>query len=559
MKDLGEKLKTTDNLTFRFMLATVIVIITVMSFKFFWDFNEEKKQAVRAMTEKAQIISEQQKALWEFMAINQHKINYNFAGNLEFKHLSCSTVAMGVGAMLASETEYNIKPTNTVCRNVLNTPDDFEIGGITYFKENPSTMEYWSIETVNGTHVFRYMTPLSIDKNCLDCHGKPKGEIDISGFAKDGLEIGDFAGALSLTMPMDIYYENIRESQLSNGFFSVILILVCVICIYFLVTGMVTSSLGELEKVVAQVGAGKWDVNLSHLKAKGEIKRLTNHFQNMTEQLKDLYSNLELKVEQRTSELEKANLILKKHKQELEQVNLRLEETNVYKSEFLAVMSHELRTPLTSIMAFAELMLVDIPPEEKKQQHYLEEVLLNSQILLRLINNILDLAKIEAGKGQLALEVVDMTDIIASVESVIAPLAKNKELEFHVQVTPEVPLTKADPEKLRRVVENLAGNAVKFTEKGGTVEILVQFNDHRKEIIIIVNDNGIGINEEYQKYIFEKFTQADSSPSRKYGGTGLGLALAKELVELHRGWIKVESKCGGGSSFIVGLPIQDIE
>ena len=559
MNRLKQELKTPDNLTFRFMLATAIVIITVMGVKFIWDFSGEQKQAEREMLEKAQIITEQQKALWEFMAINQRKLNYDYDGNLEYKFLSCSTVAMGVGAMLAAETDYKLKPTKLDYRNILNAPDDFELRGISKLKEDSSEKEFWAIDIENGKKVFRYMTPLFIDKNCLDCHGDPKGEVDISGYTKEGLKIGDFAGALSLTMPMDIYQENIQRNVLSNGFFSITLILVCVICLYFLVTRMVTSSLGELEHAVAQVGAGKWNVNLSHLKAKGEIKRLTSHFQNMTEQLKDLYTNLELKVEQRTDELEKANLILQSHQQELEQMNHRLEEANIYKSDFLAVMSHELRTPLTSIIAFTEIMLVDTPQEDKELQHNLQEVLQNSHILLRLINNILDMAKIEAGKDQLALDVVDMNDIIASVESVIAPLARNKELAFHVQITPEVPLTKADPEKIRRVVENLAGNAVKFTEKGGKVEILVQFDEASNEIIIKVNDNGIGIKEEYQKYIFEKFTQADSSSSRKYGGTGLGLSLAKELVELHKGWIKVEGSCGGGSTFIVGLPVQNIE
>lgn len=559
MNRLKQELKTPDNLTFRFMLATAIVIITVMGIKFFWDYSGVKKQTEREMLEKAQIITEQQKALWEFMAINQRKLNYDYDGNLEYKFLSCSTVAMGVGAMLAAETDYKLKPTKLDYRNILNAPDDFELRGISKLKEDSSEKEFWAIDMENGKMVFRYMTPLQIDKNCLDCHGEPKGELDISGYTKEGLKIGDFAGALSLTMPMDIYQENIQRNVLSNGFFSITLILVCVICLYFLVTRMVTSSLGELEHAVAQVGAGKWNVNLSNLKAKGEIKRLTNHFQNMIEQLKDLYTNLELKVEQRTDELEKANLILQSHQQELEQMNHRLEEANIYKSDFLAVMSHELRTPLTSIIAFTEIMLVDTPQEDKELQHNLEEVLQNSHILLRLINNILDMAKIEAGKDQLSLDVVDMNDIVASVESVIAPLARNKELAFHVQVAPEVPLTKADPEKIRRVVENLAGNAVKFTEKGGKVEIVVQFDEVSNEIIIKVNDNGIGIKEEYQKYIFEKFTQADSSSSRKYGGTGLGLSLAKELVELHKGWIKVESRCGGGSTFIVGLPVQNIE
>lgn len=554
-----EKPAIKDNLTFHFMLATVAVIVAVMSFKFLWDFMETTKQAEQAMIEKARVIAEQQKAVWDFMAINQHRINSDSQGNFEYKHLSCSTAAMGVSAMLASKTEYKIKSTNIEYRNILNAPDEFEMKGIAWFKEKPSAQEYWSIEKVNGKQVFRYMTPLTIGENCLDCHGEPKGEIDISGHPKEGLKLGDFAGAISLIMPMDIFYENIRKSALSNGFFLIILILVCVLSMYFLMAKMVINPLGELERAVAQVGQGQWNINLQHLKTKGEIKRLTRHFQAMTEQLQDLYTNLEQKVAERTDELKKANLILQKHQQELEQVNRRLQETNAYKSEFLAVMSHELRTPLTSIIAFTELMLMEIAPEEKEQRQCLEEVLQNSQILLRLINNILDLAKIEAGKDQLSLEVIDIADIIASVESTIAPLARNKGLRFHVRIAPDIPLTKADPEKMRRVVENLAGNAVKFTDKGGKVEILAEHDPEAGEILISVSDTGVGIKEEHQKIIFEKFTQADGSSARKYGGTGLGLSLAKELMELHRGWIKVKSRYGGGSTFTVGLPIQPVE
>ncbi|NMA69599.1 MAG: DUF3365 domain-containing protein [Desulfitobacterium sp.] len=554
-----EKVKLTDNLTFRFMLATVIVIILVMGTKYIWDYHEEMKQAEREMLEKAQIITQQQKALWEFMAINQRKINYDIDGNLEYKFLRCSTVAMGVGAMLAAETDYKLKPTNLTYRNILNAPDDFEVEAITYLQTFPSATEYWAIDHMDGEPVFRYLTPLTIDKHCLDCHGEPKGILDISGYPKEGLAIGDFAGALSLTMPMDIYLENMHGSQMSNAFFTIILVLVCIVCIYLLVTRMVTSSLRELETAVAKVGSGQWDITFKNLRAKGEIRRLTNHFQNMTNQLRDLYTNLEKKVEMRTDELEKANLVLKQHQAELEQMNLRLKEANLYKSEFLAVMSHELRTPLTSIIAFTELLLVELPPEDEKNTHIIEEILTNSQILLRLINNILDLAKIEAGKDELSLEVVDMHDILALVDTVISPLATNKKISFTALVEPDVPLTKADPEKIRRVIENLAGNAIKFTPENGEVKIHIKYKDYTHEILIQVIDNGIGIKEEDQKFIFEKFTQADSSSSRKYGGTGLGLSLAKELVELHGGWIKVESTWGGGSTFIVGIPVQDVD
>ncbi len=152
-----------------------------------------------------------------------------------------------------------------------------------------------------------------------------------------------------------------------------------------------------------------------------------------------------------------------------------------------------------------------------------------------------------------------MADIISSVESVILPLVKNKNLDFKVKIVPDVPLTKADPEKIRRIVENLAGNAVKFTPNGGWIKVLVDWDKSNNEILIKVSDNGIGIKEGQQNYIFEKFTQADGSSSRKYGGSGLGLSLAKELIELHQGWIRVESSLGGGSTFIVGLPIQSID
>ncbi|MFA5536523.1 MAG: DUF3365 domain-containing protein, partial [Bacillota bacterium] len=444
-----------DNLIFRFMLAIALIIVLVMGVKFIWDLNKMTNRVASSLLEKAQVITEQQKAIWEFMVRNQNKINYDSSGGFEYKHLSCSTTVMGVGAMLASRTDYVIKPTNTEYRNILNAPDEFEVEGINWFKENPAEKEYWVSTELNGERVFRYMIPLWAEESCLECHGFPIGEMDMADYPKEGWEVGDFGGSFSLTMPMAIYYEDIRQNLLSNAFFSLLLILLCVSSIYKLMTKMVTNSLGKLELAVAKIGAGNWDVNLESIEAEGEIKRLICHFKSMTEQLSDLYSNLESKVKERTTELEKANLVLQRHQQELEQMNLRLKETNAYKSEFLAIMSHELRTPLTSIIAFAELILFDTALEDEEEEHYLKEVLLNSQILLRLINNILDLAKIEAGKDQLVLEVVDMADIISSVESVMIPLAKNKGLDFRVEIAPAIPLTKADPEKIRRVVENL--------------------------------------------------------------------------------------------------------
>lgn len=547
-----------DNLTFRFMTATILVIVIVMGIKFIWDYREQQRQAMNEMKEKAEVITKQQIATWEFMSINQDNINYDAEGNFEFKHMNCSTVAMGIGMFFAEMTGYRLKPTNIEYRNAQNAPDDFELKALQQFEADQELEEYWSTAIVEDREVFRYMAPLKIEESCLSCHGEPKGELDITDYPKEGYKVGDFGGALSLIMPMDIFLQNRKTNFLGNVFFFILLIAVCIVSIYFLVTRLVTSSLGELEKAVGEVGSGNLDVDLSGLKAEGEVKHLALHFQQMISQLRDLYNNLELKVEDRTDELEKANNILKQHQYELEEANSKLKEVNTYKSEFLAIMSHELRTPLTSVIAFTELLLNDKNYEEDSETRHLEEIRTNSEILLRMINNILDLAKIEAGKSEIVLETMDMADVLASVEGVILPLARSKGINLSFKMASEVPLFKGDPEKIRRVVENLAGNALKFTGKGGKVKISVNYDSDKREVLITVSDTGIGIKKEDLKYIFEKFTQSDSSTSRKYGGTGLGLTLAKELVELHEGWITVESEPNEGSTFTVGIPARDI-
>ncbi len=541
------------------MLGAIIVIGVVMGVKLWWDFQEQNKQATNELIEKAQVITKQHKALWEFMIINQNKINYDAQGNFEFKHLNCSTVAMGVGTIFAEMTDYSIKPTHILYRNDNNAPDNFELDVLNTFEQEPDRTEYWATDKIDDKTVFRYMTALKIDESCLSCHGSPKGEYDVSGYPKEGYELGDLGGALSLIMPMDIPLKNIRTNTMSNAFFFLALVIFCIISLYLIITKLVTRSLGELEKAVAQVGSGDLKIDLSDLRARGEIKRLSNHFQQMVNQLKDLYNNLEQKVENRTIALEEANIILKKHQNELEEANRRLNEVNKYKSEFLAIMSHELRTPLTSIIAFTEIIMTQISPQEEKMERHLTEIRSNSQILLGMISNILDLAKIEAGKDFLVMEMVDIAEVIASVEGMVKPLAAKKRISLTVDISAEVPLIKADPEKVRRVLENLMSNAIKFTDENGKIEVNAGYDPKNNEVIIKIKDTGIGIREEHLKYIFEKFTQSDSSISRKYGGTGLGLALAKEIIELHNGWIKVESVLNHGTTFTIGLPWSEAD
>lgn len=543
-----------DSLTYRFMLLTTIVIVVIMSLNFIWDYRSQRNQAIVEMHEKAQVITKQLIATREFVAKNQDRINYDSEGNFEFKHLNPAAVGMGICETFGQLTNYSIKQTRIGFRDIRNAPDPYEVQGLQTFRNNPELIEIWGEDVIDGKRVFRFMVPLVIKEECLSCHGEPAGELDITGHKKEGYRVGNLGGAISLVMPMDIFIDNIRTNVYRHLGFTLLLVAVILVSMYFLVTRLVLRSLGHLEVATAQIGQGNLDIDLSEIKAQGEIKQLAQHFQVMASQLKDLYTNLETKVEQRTKQLADANEGLKIKQQELEAANAKLNEINRYKSEFLAIMSHELRTPLTSIIAFTELLLEDVPKEREQERQNLEEIKTNSEHLLKLINNILELAKIEAGRQELKLEYVDMADVLGSVESVINPLARKKGLNFSTYLDPDVPLIQADPEKIRRVIENLAGNAIKFTPQGGHVEIRVNYQSEGF-ICIQVKDTGIGIPQGVQNMIFERFTQVDSSNSRKYGGTGLGLALAKELVLLHKGEIKVESEVNVGSTFSVHLPI----
>ena len=185
-----------------------------------------------------------------------------------------------------------------------------------------------------------------------------------------------------------------------------------------------------------------------------------------------------------------------------------------------------------------------------------QEIETNSRVLLLMINDILEMSRVDAGKTELSCEPVELGDVVGMVESVMRPLAEHNGIDFSCSIDADVPLIEADFEKIRHVVENLVGNAMKFTPEGGTVRVTVSYHPECEQTWICVSDTGIGVAKADRERIFERFAQADSSVSRKYRGTGLGLALAKEYVEMHGGDITLESELGHGSAFTVRLPIR---
>jgi len=239
---------------------------------------------------------------------------------------------------------------------------------------------------------------------------------------------------------------------------------------------------------------------------------------------------------------------------EIEEKGKQLAVASQHKSQFLANMSHELRTPLNAILGYTELILDGIYGEApEKAQAVLKRVESNGRHLLGLINDVLDLSKIEAGQLTLTLTDYSMKDVLYNVFSAVEPLANDKKLGFKVEAQPDMPKGHGDERRLTQVVLNLVGNAIKFSDAGA---VIIKASSTNGSFTVAVQDNGPGISTADQGKIFEEFQQADNSATKKKGGTGLGLSISRRIVELHGGKLWVESELGKGSVFSFTLPVQ---
>ncbi len=312
--------------------------------------------------------------------------------------------------------------------------------------------------------------------------------------------------------------------------------------------------LGFLKVVVDQLGVGidhalayqKAGALAAELQEKNELLMSQNEeLQSQSEELLALNEELQSQAEE-----------LAVQKKALEDKTRQVEEANRLKSEFLSNMSHELRTPLNAILGMTRLLKGELSGiTEDQQADYLEIIERNGTTLLELINDVLDLSKIEAGKVEIIWEEIHINTFIEEVLQSVHTLADEKALDLVIELDPEADSIVSDTDKLRQILLNLLSNAIKFTEEGN-VSIITR--DMKDQVSITVKDTGIGISKEALKYIFDAFRQVDSSTTRAYGGTGLGLNIVKKLVDLLGGKIHVESEVGKGSTFTVTLPRRPI-
>ena len=391
---------------------------------------------------------------------------------------------------------------------------------------------------------YQYYAALKASESCLSCHHH-KFRTDADG-NKIERQTDEFMGAAKITLPLDSVQSPLHSANAFVISGELLKVVLSIIAIYLVIRYVVTKPVLHLKKVSDAIAHGKLDMR-ADIRTGDEFEELSHAFNRMLrhlvtvqEELRSVNSDLDGKVD------------------ELARVNLRLYELNNIKNEFLATMSHELRTPLNSILGFSDV-LNTADNLSDKQRRYVGNIQIAGRTLLSLINDVLDLAKIESGKMELHLVEFSLNDMIERQTNGMAPQAEKKNIDLSWFVETGVPVLFQDVGKLQQIVSNLLSNAIKFTPEGGRVRVRAGLRDEHR-FLIEIEDTGIGIPLEEQERIFEKFRQGRQRPgkedalTREFEGTGLGLSIVKELCKLLGGEVTLVSEFGKGSTFTIALP-----
>lgn len=565
---------------FKIAVSIGVIMIALMAVDILWNLSLQNAQAENEAREKAEVLAAEMRAAWDFVDMNQEVINRAEDGAFRTKHLVCVVAAKSISMLFTSETDYSIRFTNDTPRQAANAPDAFEQEALAAFNADPDCKAFWRVvDAGDGTRVFRYTEPLYVTESCLECHGDPVGELDQYGYPKEGMQVGQVGGAMSITEPMGIYAAGIQDSMMQQAIMVLFMMVAAFIGLYFVTSQLVLQPIDELRSAAGAVGKGDFNYTLTvpdpGERPRDELAELTGEFDRMARDLEALYADLEGQVRSKTDDLMVLNDMLNYQKRELKVALDRLGDEVAYKNEFFAIVSHELRTPLTSILAYARILNADdsLAPKTREAVGEIES---NATLLLNMVNNILVISKHAAKKDELLPEPVDFVDLAQFVRKALAPIAEGKDVRLTCTVAPNVPLSMADWEKLRRILENLVNNAIKYTHRGGFVRLTIGFEDGETDshsesekadtnapdgedaaagwIVMRVADDGMGIAPEELDQIFELYKQAGQSANRRYRGTGLGLAVVRDLTELHGGTVTVESRVKEGSTFTVRIP-----
>ena len=437
-------------------------------------------------------------------------------------------VTRELSAYASKEGLYWFHITSLKLLNPDNAPDDFEREALTAFEKH-SQMEFFRIEGTEGKKVFRYMAPLYIEKECLQCH------------TGQGYKVGDVRGGISVFLPMDDAEIAIRSNTTMMEITGGLTIFFVSLVLMFLIRFFVVKPIGKLKKDAVKIGRGLYETS-TPLKTGDEIEELSTAFYEMAGKLKEYHTTLEDKVRIATKDLAEVN-------KKLIEANRRLEELDKRKSAFMADISHELRTPLTSIKGAMDYLSVRFAMHKKDNEEdlrvFFEVIKKNAERLIRLVNNVLDYERIELGELEMHFKEINLKDVFDEVITGFRSLSEGKKV--NIELRGEAVTVYADEDRIKQVLTNLLSNALNFSPESS--DIIVTLTGMDGYANASVEDSGCGIAEAEKEMVFRQFYSKGVKD-----GTGLGLAICKGIIEAHNGEIGLKTAEGKGSHFWFTIP-----
>jgi len=396
---------------------------------------------------------------------------------------------------------------------------------------------------IDGRYI--YYTPIFFTLECMACHTSSES-LTIDPDADPFQLASQFPfRVFKVTMPYKQTHDQTTAIRAIVVALGMLIVAVTLFVLHAIVRYLVLYPMYHLRDVSDAITHGNTNLRAA-IETEDEFRELADAFNRMLRHLTETQT-----------EIEHVNTELDARVDQLAQLNLQLYEANRLKSDFLANMSHELRTPLNSIIGFSEV-LQGIDALTDKQRRYASNIQKSGRLLLEMINDILDLAKVEAGKMEIKCAEFDLKRLLSAQCDMLHSLSEDKNISISFEIPDNLPLASQDPNKLGQIVNNLLSNAIKFTPEGGMITVAVSdLKDGRFQLL--VRDTGVGIAEEDQPIIFQKFRQSrkvldGEGLTREFAGTGLGLSIVKEIAILLGGTVDFESELGRGSSFWVTLP-----
>lgn len=397
----------------------------------------------------------------------------------------------------------------------------------------------------DGSELLVYWEVLYAGRECISCH---RQIAEAKGSDPTEIEEGSELGLVRVSLRMAETDNALKKISLLLMALAILTAFLAMLGSYAIVRYVIVKPVQHLKNVSDEISRGNLELR-ADINTGDEFEQLSHAFNRMLRHMMTV-----------NDELRTVNADLDAQFDQLAQVNLRLYETNKMKDEFLATISHELRTPLNSIIGFSDVLL-SAGKLDEKQNRYVTTIQTSGESLRVLIDDLLDLAKIESGKMDIQAVEFRLEELIERQTNNVQPLAEKKNIELRWDVTPGIPAMLQDSGKMSQILNNLLSNAIKFTPEGGRVRVTGRHVD-RSNIEILVEDSGIGIPLNEQEQIFEKFRQGTTTPgkreytTREYEGTGLGLSIVRELSHLLGGDVELTSEFGKGSTFTVRLPIE---